>query len=133
MHLKRHRVLEIFGADVAGYGHIDHHCVLSHIASDLGIGHVAAGSDRADVQLPPPRQPAGWEPRCGGSRDADGAGVLVDGGSEKGEVGPSGRGVGWPGGAVEPDDGVEVDHAAALVIRPPWRRRPGVARRGPGR
>ena len=28
----------------------------------------------------------------------------------------AGRGVGWPGGAVEADDGVEVNHAAALVF-----------------
>jgi hypothetical protein len=41
---------------------------------------------------------------------------LVDGGGEQGEGGPGGRGRGRPGGAVEPDDGVEVDDAAALVF-----------------
>src|SRR5204863_2286093 len=40
----------------------------------------------------------------------------VDGGSEQGNSGPGGRGRSWSGGAVEPDDGVEVDDAAALVF-----------------
>ena len=42
--------------------------------------------------------------------------ALADGGGEHGGGGPGGRGVGWPGRAVEPDDGVEVDDAAPLVF-----------------
>ena len=57
--------------------------VLGHVASDLGVGHVAVGGDRADVELAAPRQRAGREPRRGGRGDADGAGRLVDGGGEQ--------------------------------------------------
>jgi hypothetical protein len=46
----------------------------------------------------------------------DGAGGLVDGGGEQGEGGPGGRGRGRSGGAVEADDGVEVDNPATLVF-----------------
>jgi hypothetical protein len=45
-----------------------------------------------------------------------GVGGLGDGRGQQGGGGPSRRGGGGPGGAVEPDDGVEVDHAAALVF-----------------
>jgi hypothetical protein len=90
--------------------------VLGHVASDLGVSHVAAGGDRADVELAAPRQDAARESRRGGSRDADGAGGLIDGGGEQSDGDPGGRGVGWPGGAVEADDGVEVDDAATLVF-----------------
>jgi hypothetical protein len=90
--------------------------VLGQVRGDLGVGHVAGGGDQADVELAAARQGAGRESRRGGSRDADGAGGLVDGGGEQGDGDPGGRGVGWPGGAVEADDGVEVDDAAALVF-----------------
>jgi hypothetical protein len=90
--------------------------VLGHVARDLGVGHVAAGCDRPYIELAPPGQRAGREARRGGRGDPDGAGGLVNGGSKQSEGGPGGRGVGWPGGAVEPDDGVEVDDAAALVF-----------------
>jgi hypothetical protein len=46
----------------------------------------------------------------------DGAGGLGDGSGEQIEGGPAGRGSARPGGAVEPDDGVEVDDAAPLVL-----------------
>src|SRR5262249_41436233 len=46
----------------------------------------------------------------------DGPGGLVDGGGEQGDGGPGGRSSSGPGGAVEPDDGVEVDDAAPLVF-----------------
>jgi hypothetical protein len=46
----------------------------------------------------------------------DGVGGLGDGGNEQFEGGPGGRGGVRTGGAVEADDGVEVDHAAALVF-----------------
>jgi hypothetical protein len=90
--------------------------VLGHVRGDLGIGHVTVGGDRADVELAAPRQGAGRESWRGGSRDAYGTGGLVDGSGEQRDGDPGGRGVGWPGRAVEPDDGVEVDDAAALVF-----------------
>ena len=43
-------------------------------------------------------------------------GGLVDGGGDQCDGGPGRRGVGWPSGTIEPDDGVEVDHAAPLVF-----------------
>ena len=46
----------------------------------------------------------------------DGAGGLVDGVGEQGVGGPGGRDGGWPGGAVEADDRVEMDDSAALVL-----------------
>jgi hypothetical protein len=46
---------------------------------------------------------------------ARGLGVLL-GGEAACDGDPGGRGVGWPGGAVKPDDGVEVDHATPLVF-----------------
>jgi hypothetical protein len=68
------------------------------------------------VKLAAPGQGAGRKAWRGGCSDADGAGGLADGVGEQGEGGPGGRGVGWAGGTVEADDGVEVDHAAALVF-----------------
>jgi hypothetical protein len=46
----------------------------------------------------------------------DGTDGLGDGRGKQGDRGPGRRGGGRPGGAVEADDGVEVDHAAALVF-----------------
>ena len=45
----------------------------------------------------------------------NGAGSLVDGLSEQGMGGPGGRDGGGTGGAIKPDDRVEVDDAAPLV------------------
>jgi len=55
-------------------------------------------------------------PQRGWRGNPDGAGGLADGVGEQGDGGPGGWGVGWPGGAVEADDGVEVDYAASLVF-----------------
>ena len=63
-----------------------------------------------------PGQGPGGQAGRGGGLEVDGAGGLVDGGGEQVEGGPGGRGRGRPGGAVEPDDGVEVDDAAPLVF-----------------
>ena len=90
--------------------------VLGHVARDLGVGHVAAGRDWPQIELASPGQRAGRKPRRGGRGDADGMGGLVNGGSKQSEGGPGRRGVGWPGRAVEPDDGVEVDDATMLVF-----------------
>ena len=46
----------------------------------------------------------------------DGVGGLGDGSGEQADGGPGGRCGVRTGGAVEADDGVEVDHAAALVF-----------------
>ena len=91
--------------------------VLGHVASDLGVGHVAAGGHRADIELPSPGQRAGREIRCGGSRDADGADGLAYGGGKQSESGPGKRGVSRAGGAVGPDDGVELAADAAQHSR----------------
>jgi hypothetical protein len=106
--------------------------VFGHVARDLGVGHVAAAGDRADVELATPSQRASQEPRRGGFRDADGAGGLVDGVGEQGDSGPGGRNRGRPGGAVEPDNGMEVDDATTLVfgdlgVGDPELRREGLA------
>jgi len=63
-----------------------------------------------------PCQRASRENRCGGRCDVDGAGSLVDGCGEQGERSPGRRGRDRPGGTVEPDDGVKVNDAAALVF-----------------
>jgi hypothetical protein len=54
----------------------------------------------------------------------DGVGGLGDGSGQQVDGGPGGRGRAWPGGAVEADDGVEVDHAAALVLSDLGKRNP---------
>ena len=89
--------------------------VLGDVARDLGIGQLPGGGDRPDVVLRPQARVAGRQSRAAGV-DADSAGGLVDGGGQQGDGGPGGRGGGGPGRAVEADDGVEVDHAAALVF-----------------
>src|SRR5262249_32469844 len=88
-----------------------------------GVGGWGGGPAHAAATVGARRRPvaarcqgAGRETRSGGGLDGDGAGGLVDGGGERGEGGPGGRGGGRPGGSVEPDDGVEVDDAAALVF-----------------
>jgi hypothetical protein len=46
----------------------------------------------------------------------DGVGGLGDGRGQQADGGPGGRSRARPGRAVETDDGVEVDHAAQLVL-----------------
>src|ERR1019366_3537786 len=90
--------------------------VLGYIGGDLGVGQVSGGGDRPDVVFATPVQGAGRRAGSGRGFQVDGAGGLDDGAGEHVEGGPGGRGGRRPGGAVEPDDGVEVDHAAALVF-----------------
>jgi hypothetical protein len=90
--------------------------VFGHVARDRGVSDVAGGGNRADIELAAPRQRAGWEARGGGRPHVDGAGGLVDGGGEYGERSPGRRCGGRTSGAVEPDDGVEVDDATPLIL-----------------
>ncbi len=90
--------------------------VLGDVTGDLGVGQVPGGRDRPGVVFAAPGQRPGGDSRRGGRDDVDGAGGLVDGGGKQAEGGPGGRGRGRPGRAVEADDGVEVDDAAALVF-----------------
>jgi len=90
--------------------------VLGDVGGDLGVGEVTCGRDRSGVEFAAPGQGATRETRRGGHFDGDGAGGLVDSGGEQRRSGPGGRGGGWSGGAVETDDGVEVDDSATLVL-----------------
>ena len=90
--------------------------VLGDVRGDLAVGHVPGGGDGPDVVFAPPGQGPRRE-ACGGrSLEVDGVGGLGDGGGEQVEVGPGGRCRARSGGTVEPDDGVEVDHATSLVL-----------------
>jgi hypothetical protein len=101
--------------------------VLRDVTGDLGICQLPRSRDRTGVVFAAPGQAPGGDSRSGGRDDGDGADRLVDGGGEQAEGGPGGRCSGWSGGAVEADDGVEVDDPAPLVfgdlgIRDPYLR-----------
>ena len=90
--------------------------VLGDVRGDLGVGEVPGGGDRAGVEFAAPGQSPGGQSAGGWGLDVDGAGGPDDGVGEQAEGGPGGRGGGWPVGAVEADDRVEVDDPAALVF-----------------
>lgn len=90
--------------------------VLGDVGSDLGVGEFAAGGDRADVVLGAPSECAGWVGRCGRGGDAGCLERSGDGGAELGDGGPGGRRCGGSVWAVQPDDGVEVDDTATLIL-----------------
>src|SRR5271170_7743905 len=116
--------------------------VLRDVTGDLGICQLPGSRDRTGVVFAAPDQGPGGYSRSDGRDDGDGADRLVDGGGEQAEGGPGGRCSGWSGGAVEADDGVEVDDPAPLVfsdlgIRDPYLRGkrlvgdPSLAGKGP--
>jgi hypothetical protein len=85
--------------------------VLGHVRGDLAVSYVPGRGDGPNVMFTPPDQGPRRE-ACGDwSLEVDGVGGLGDSGGEQVEGGPGGRGRAGSGGAVEPDDGVEVDHA----------------------
>jgi hypothetical protein len=90
--------------------------VLRDITGDLGISQVPGSRDRPGIVFAAPGQGPSGDFRSGGRDDVDNADGLVDRGSEQAEGGPGGRGRGWSGGAVEADDGVEVENPAPLVL-----------------
>jgi hypothetical protein len=73
-------------------------CVLGQVPGDLGVGYVAVGADGPGVELTAPCERAGEAPRSGRSRDADGAGGLVDGGGERARVAQAGGAAAGPAG-----------------------------------
>ena len=90
--------------------------VLGDVGGDLGVGQFPAGGDGARVVFAAPGQGPGGDSAERRGLDVDGAGGLGDGFGEEVEGGPGGRGGSRSGGAVEADDGVEVDDPAALVF-----------------
>ena len=90
--------------------------VLGDVTSHRGVGQLPGRRDRPDVELAAPGEGDGGDAPGGGSLHPDGAGGLADGVGQEAEGGPGRRGGRWPGGAVEADDGVEVDDAAPLVL-----------------
>jgi len=90
--------------------------VLGHVPGHRGVGQLPGRRDRSDVELTAPGEGPRGETRGGGSPHLDGAGGLADGVGQQAQGGPGGRRGRRPGGAVEADDGVEVDDAAPLVL-----------------
>jgi hypothetical protein len=86
--------------------------------------------DGPGVVLASPAQRAGGQPRGGGGVEVDGGGGRGDGGGQQAGGGPGGRGGVRPGGTVEADDGVEVNHATALVLGDLGERDPQLRRQG---
>ena len=72
--------------------------VLGDVASDLGIGQFSGRGDGSRVEFPAPGQGARREPWPTRCCDVDGAGGLVDGGGEPGEVAQAGGAVPGPAG-----------------------------------
>ena len=93
-------------------------CVLGDVAGDSAVGQFPGGGDRAGVDFTSPCERPGREARGGRDIQVDGAGGLFDGGGEQGKGRPGGRGRRRPGGAIEPDDGVEVAAEPVAGSRP---------------
>jgi hypothetical protein len=107
--------------------------VLGDVGSDRAVGEVGAvevvAADGADVELAPEGEGVGAAVDDG-TGDAGGGDGGADGVGEQFVGGPGGRRGGATVGAVEADDGVEVDGAAPLVLGDLGERGPSVLAEG---